>query len=212
MRASRRKQFWRALRHKLFVVVSLVAYLVATLGFPLPARARKQTSGVPFPCQDHPCGCRTAEQCWKSCYCFTPEQRLAWAREHNVTPPAYAERPAPATGGWRTTPLRLQSKAVAVKSCCQKIATKACCASKSRPVSHKHPAPVKGLALRLTAAQCQGFATHGISGGAVVPAPLSVAWEPGLVPQGWVIAADLAAPRLHFTPPAPPPRPLPRSV
>src|SRR5262249_28876986 len=82
---------------------TLVAYLLATLGLPLPAAARKPDD-QPFPCQDHPCGCRTAEQCWTACCCFTPEQRWAWAREHHINPPAYAEKPA--TGGSPTTRLR----------------------------------------------------------------------------------------------------------
>ena len=49
----------------------------------------KQTS-LPFPCQDSPCGCKTAEQCWTNCCCKTPAQRLAWAKSNGVTPPKYA--------------------------------------------------------------------------------------------------------------------------
>src|SRR5579872_5866002 len=135
MCAARRKRFWRTCRYRAGGALSLVAYLLATLGLPLPARARKETAGVPFPCQDHPCGCRTAEQCWKNCCCFTPAERLAWAKAHHVTPPAYAEQPA-APGGWRTTPRRRQGKTSATTSCCARHgvstkrkpnATKPCC-------------------------------------------------------------------------------------
>jgi hypothetical protein len=47
----------------------------------------------PFPCQSCPCGCKTAEQCWTNCCCFTPAERLAWAEKNGVTPPSYAQRP-----------------------------------------------------------------------------------------------------------------------
>jgi hypothetical protein len=43
-----------------------------------------------FPCSSCPCGCATAEQCWRSCCCHTLAERMAWAREHGVRPPEYA--------------------------------------------------------------------------------------------------------------------------
>src|SRR5262245_54123869 len=68
-------------------LVALAAYLVGAVGVPLPAYVHKDDD-TPFPCQDHACGCANAEQCWGECCCFTPSQRLAWAREHHVTLPA----------------------------------------------------------------------------------------------------------------------------
>ncbi|MFL5243278.1 MAG: hypothetical protein ACJ8FY_14325 [Gemmataceae bacterium] len=70
----------------------LLTYGITSLGCPLPALKAK-VGNVPFPCQDHPCGCRTPEECWQHCCCFTPEQHWAWAREHDVEPPSYAQRP-----------------------------------------------------------------------------------------------------------------------
>ena len=46
-----------------------------------------------FPCQNCPCGCKSAEQCWAACCCFTPAERFAWAKKKGVTPPSYAHRP-----------------------------------------------------------------------------------------------------------------------
>lgn len=43
----------------------------------------------PFPCQDRPCGCRSAEQCWKKCCCFTDSQKVAWAKSQGVKAPAF---------------------------------------------------------------------------------------------------------------------------
>ena len=38
----------------------------------------------PFPCQNRPCGCRSAEQCWKKCCCFNNSQKIAWAKANKV--------------------------------------------------------------------------------------------------------------------------------
>lgn len=48
------------------------------------------SSDEPFPCQGCGCGCKTAEQCWTGCCCFTPSQRIAWAKANGVKPPDYA--------------------------------------------------------------------------------------------------------------------------
>src|SRR5271168_1694053 len=82
-------------RHRSGVAVALIAYIFAAFGFPLPAASvvRKDHS-QPFPCQGHVCGCQSAEECWSSCCCYTPEERWAWADAHGVEPPAYAEKPA----------------------------------------------------------------------------------------------------------------------
>jgi len=31
---------------------------------------------------NRPCGCASAEQCWRSCCCTTKTERIAWAKEH----------------------------------------------------------------------------------------------------------------------------------
>jgi hypothetical protein len=46
----------------------------------------------PFPCQDRPCGCRSAAQCWKRCCCFTNRQKVAWAQRHSVLLPEFVRR------------------------------------------------------------------------------------------------------------------------
>src|SRR6476620_6848540 len=71
---------------------------------------------VPFPCMDKPCGCRSAEQCFKSCCCSSKAERIAWAKEHQVSEKylALAEE--------------AEEKPVAVKSCCANKEVAACCA------------------------------------------------------------------------------------
>jgi hypothetical protein len=83
------------------VAVLCCAILGGTLGFPAPRRVAKDRS-KPFPCQDRACGCMNAASCWKSCCCHTNAQKVAWAKQHGVTPPAFvvaaAKREA-CTGG-----------------------------------------------------------------------------------------------------------------
>src|ERR1700746_3683145 len=102
MFAERPSKFWRPLARRCVAGLALVAYLATSVGIPLPVAGGKER-GQPYPCMDHPCGCATAEQCWRHCCCFTPEEKFAWAAAHGVTPPAYAERPS---GSWHTARLR----------------------------------------------------------------------------------------------------------
>jgi hypothetical protein len=76
MRTVWRKLRWRALGRRLGVLGTLCAYLAATTGLPLPAGVRKDTS-QPYPCQNHPCGCKSAEECWRHCCCMSVEERWA---------------------------------------------------------------------------------------------------------------------------------------
>lgn len=70
----------------------LLLYLIASLGLlPSPdllSRWFGYAISEPFPCQSHSCGCATAQQCWTSCCCYTPHQRLAWAVRNGITPPS----------------------------------------------------------------------------------------------------------------------------
>jgi hypothetical protein len=74
----------------------------------------KETS-EPFPCQDRPCGCRSASQCWKKCCCFTNAQKIAWAKSHGVAVPDFV---IVAAG-------QEEKSSSPVRSCCAKRAEKA---------------------------------------------------------------------------------------
>ena len=79
----------------------LLLYLVAALGvLPSPDRLSRwfgYAISEPFPCQSHACGCATAHQCWTSCCCFTPHQRLVWAVRNGITPRITRSIGTPAT-------------------------------------------------------------------------------------------------------------------
>ena len=78
--------------------LALVAYVASTTGYPLPLPAGDQDTSTPYPCQGHACGCQSAAQCWDNCCCYSPAERLAWIRSHDVALPATtvaALRPKP---------------------------------------------------------------------------------------------------------------------
>jgi hypothetical protein len=75
----------------------VLSYAVLALGISLPAAPLKSTD-QPYPCMNHRCGCKSAEECWRNCCCTTLEERLVWARENHVTPPDYALAAARAQG------------------------------------------------------------------------------------------------------------------
>ncbi len=217
MRAFTRPRFWRVLRYRLCVAGVCVAYLLATLDIPLPASVHKDAS-QPFPCQNHPCGCQTAEQCWRHCCCFTPEQRWAWARAHGVEPPAYAEKPIEkpaeesAPRGWNTVKLRDRAKQgtkPVAKRCCRASAERASCCRTTSDRSAKQSAAKNGRILWgtvLSTWQCQGATTVWITVGAVLPVPLPSAWRPDWVPPASLALTNAIARVVPHPPLAPPPR------
>ena len=66
---------------------ALLAFGIA-LPTPAPSVADASKPSPPYPCQDHRCGCRDADHCWRSCCCMSREEKFAWAVAHSVTPPA----------------------------------------------------------------------------------------------------------------------------
>ncbi|HEV3256996.1 MAG TPA: hypothetical protein VG013_08970 [Gemmataceae bacterium] len=179
----------RRVARKLCAILALLSYLAVGVGLPLPVLAHKDRS-QPYPCQDHPCGCPNAEECWRHCCCFTPEQRWAWAEAHHVVPPAYAERPTGAQPDHDTgTP-----------------PTKSCCGQ------HRHDSPPPSPAgsrwvLGVEALRCHGLNTVWASTGAVVPPPPVLTWRPFWPLSGCLSFADAAPLPQVLTPPDPPPRP-----
>lgn len=68
------------------LLLACMAFLI--VGIPLPASKLKSTSEA-FPCQNRPCGCNSAAQCWDKCCCHSDEEKIAWANENGVTPPLF---------------------------------------------------------------------------------------------------------------------------
>jgi hypothetical protein len=94
---SARRRFYR----RCFGTLLLGAFVVTAAGIPLPAGTKELASNKSndlFMCATSRCGCRTAEQCWRSCCCHSLAERIAWARQYGVTPPAFALAQARAAG------------------------------------------------------------------------------------------------------------------
>ena len=80
-------------------LLALIAICCGSVPIPLGILYRDAKDlSQPFPCQHCGCGCKNAEQCWISCCCFTPSEKLAWAKRNGVTPPAYAAKDSGAFG------------------------------------------------------------------------------------------------------------------
>jgi hypothetical protein len=184
--------------------------LLAVLEIPLPVFVHKESS-QPFPCQNHPCGCQTAEQCWSNCCCFTPEERWAWAKAHNVEPPAYAEKPVEklAARGWNSVKLRDQDRnATGVRSCCQaKSEQAACCKQRAdHTAKTSSPSSRSGGTRIITMWRCHGYSTLWITVGAVLPISPLASWSPDWSPPTSVVLRCVKADRVPSIPVDPPPR------
>jgi hypothetical protein len=211
MRAFLRRRFWKILTYRLGVLGVGFVYLLAALEIPLPLPVMARTDGgQPFPCQNHPCGCRTAEQCWSHCCCFTAEERWAWAKANNVEPPAYAEKPVvkPAVNGWNSVKLRDRARnETASKSCCRAKAEPAsCCQSTNRSATATPTSSRCRSVTAFSAWRCQGYSTLWVSIGAVLPAPPLAAWRPDCSPSMRVALFSVKADRVPLIPLDPPPR------
>jgi hypothetical protein len=229
MTARRPKTRWYPSRRRLLSGLWLLAYLAGTLGFPVssPIQGGKDRS-QPFPCQDRPCGCRSAEECWRSCCCTTPEERLAWAREHHVAPPAYAVLPC---GGWNDRrQFAGQDDCSACSGCrdsvggangkqhvCELCARqqsavphKACCSQAGKPPSGQTPR-ARGTertmwVLGVLALRCRGLGTDWLACGIALPPPARLVWQPSLPPLGWVRSQPPNADSISTAPLHRPPR------
>jgi hypothetical protein len=180
---------WKMIRRfsadKMVVGLTLASFFTSGIGLPLPASRFKDKS-VPFPCQDHACGCGSAEQCWQHCCCFTVQERWAWARDHAVEPPSYAEQlPTHDSREQMEQPVQ----------CCH---------------HHESHPPLKRSsgtkAVGFSALHCRGLATlwSGVIL-AIPPAPVCM-WSPSLLSTGRIHPPDSSASSIVINLLDPPPR------
>jgi len=212
------------------VGVSILGYLGALIGYPVAGRVAARHGAAAFPCQDHACGCSSAEQCWGGCCCFTPRQKLDWAHEHGVAPPdaVLAQLAAIAAGA--------NGERQARGCCAQKMGkASACCHHEAGHESPDHqsigehveddhesivahvahddehadegdePCGVR-LVIGSLARHCQGLSTLWLTTGAALPPPKVVSWEHSADVLEWLHAAACMNPHFFSDPPVPPPR------
>lgn len=202
MRARLGKTFWRNQRRRIVSAVLLIAHLLATIGFPLPATASGSCGRAASAC----C-CGTAEQC-RANHCGCPHS------------PALTPQVAPAIED--DVPACCAKKAAMpaeTKSCCTKpaesVEQKSCCAKPTKPdvpaeepeESPAQPEPGKvRWVIGISAQKCRG----GTLAGAGDAAPLWIV-APFTLRQYWPLCACITVLQQYpFTIPAehldPPPR------
>jgi hypothetical protein len=202
-------------RRRLFAGLALLAYTMCLVGYPVH-RTGSQDRSTPFPCQDHACGCNSAAQCWDNCCCFSPAERLAWAREHGVRIPTavatrLAEEAAEATEHLH-----------AAKSCCREThdahaaadtpcgscSQETACDAHSADAAADHHESTGGIRWinAIAAQKCQGLTTLWLLTGASLPVEIKSLWEFDWTPAGSAVVASANSISHAWAPPVPPPR------
>jgi len=212
---------------RFLTVVSLVAYLASVWGYPLPQAATHDHS-VPFPCQDHHCGCISAEQCWTSCCCFTPAERIACAQRHEVMIPKHVQL-AP-RGEVHTDHEHEHDSCEAGEICRADDADHdhdsepkqgACCSQEHEPAEAQRacarglpkvtgPPRESGASVTWVSAfearKCHGLSTLWIVTGAAIPLAINSLWEFDWAPAGHVSSVVRSLQSVTSLPTVPPPR------
>jgi hypothetical protein len=208
-------------------------YAVLALGIPLPMPSAK-TAKQPYPCMNHHCGCRSAEECWRHCCCTTLEERLIWARENHVRPPEYALAEArakgiqwamnwPSDGSWRNAIDESSAPASTPKSDCQSRTTTACetCNQPSTPAethtcacsrcsrcNHRPNVQQSDTAgiIVVEALKCHGVGDNWQGLAISLPPPVAVLLESPMPSAERVTVLSLHFTSPSFPPATPPPR------
>lgn len=208
-------------------LMSLLALLcLAAILLPLPIAPVAQIdpgkdTSQPFPCQNRPCGCRSAEQCWKKCCCFTNSQKVAWAKMNGVELPDYVLAAAEKETTITKKPCALCSKDDAGKTqqkCETNVtsrtgkrlssASAAPTSDSSAPVSRVHSARSKTSKWvhSVYSAECQGQPAFSLCFPAsIIPAHVT----PVTISVEMTEFVHSVSERLHLTslrPPLPPPK------
>jgi hypothetical protein len=215
---SSRRLTWRCIEQRRPIGLAVLVSLCAAL-FPIPIGSQVQTDkdiSEPFPCQNRPCGCKSAQQCWKKCCCFSNPQKLAWAKANRVIAPAYvaaavkkeesAVHSAPSCCG------KLAGKASQQGAKCPITSTRKCCATanagdraEDSRITEKSGSPTKAV-VGLLMHQCQGHSWFWNS------LPWAVVSEPTdtlMLTQSageFVVPLGRGRPQSSHQPPVPPPR------
>ncbi len=80
-------QFASSVWRRLICSVLLLVLLLGLTGVPLTRKVPAKEGR--FPCENCPCGCVDADFCWDRCCCHSDADKLQWASENDVTPPAF---------------------------------------------------------------------------------------------------------------------------
>ncbi len=187
-----------ATRRRLTACLLLVLSLLMVLPVSMQCAVPDTDTGVagkdlsaPFPCQARACGCRSAKQCWKKCCCFTDTQKVAWAKAHRVTLPAFVVAAA-------------NRESSVAKGTCE--SAESCCEAGVRREGEA-PRPRVRLVVGVEALQCSGVeqTIAGVLISLVPPELLTVSILNLGTGEVMPLADSSLAPS-ELEPPTPPPR------
>lgn len=216
--------------------LAILGYGVLALGLPLPAGmvqqgevpgldaagviAAKDRTAV-FPCMNSPCGCASADQCFRDCCCTTLAERLAFARRHRLDAGLIASLEARLGGVGELAERKPQGACCASdrpeKRCCERQtepealpAAERCCqdsvtaaSSENDPLPKVERGRVRQVALRAMLA-CKGLVTSWLAVGGAPPTPRFEV--PGLrPPRAWVELSNVTGQDPLLAPVPPPP-------
>jgi len=165
---------------------AIAGYAVVASGLPLPigamqprdrsvadSRLAVKDRAQPFPCMDKPCGCATAEQCFASCCCHTPAERLAWARAHGhgVEPAVVAALERRVAAAAKPAPEGSCCAAKRKPACCTQQAENAPAKPAEEPAREEMPPRTRGVVLKAMLA-CGGIVTQWCAAAAALPPPV----------------------------------------
>lgn len=183
----------RSILLRLTAAVTLLAFLIGSVGFPVWSAAQGKDVSQPFPCMHRQCGCRSAEQCWRGCCCFTNREKLAWAKQRKVSVPEYVVAAA-----------QREPAQVAASSCCATKVVDSCCAKpvgKSKTIAQKSG---PHLLPRVEAATCPGALEQWLALGAIDVVHPEI-WQLDLPWCGELAIESESAQSVAFSPQSPPP-------
>jgi len=152
----------------------------------------------PFPCAQRVCGCRSAEQCWKKCCCFTDAQKVAWADAQGVELPAFvresAARALPTDGPTARAGKDRRSQACA--RCEHRTPADAgsvggTVSRSERPGPSERPELASGVVIVQDALACQGI-------------DWQWQFDPGMAPRSPVASPGVEPPPVHLPGPTRP--------
>lgn len=159
---------------RLLVALMLVGYLAASVGYPSYRPAAGKESEQPFPCQHRACGCRTAEQCRRSCCCHSKATKITWALERGIDPSRVAIL-TPEEVAYYSQHKVAPAVAQAKQACCHQSTSAA--KPKQSACCSKRPAPGFNFVLGIQAQKCRGSGVDWIQAGfiALPPDPVGLA-------------------------------------
>ncbi len=186
-----------------FVWLLMVQQIVAGVGVSMPRPAAGAHSGERYPCEDCGCGCRSAQQCWAHCSCFTLQEKINWARRNGVAVPesfvVAAKRNAVTKLGPDRAPCHRQC-ASRVRGPCRDV----CQRNRDERGGNKNR-PSGGVSI-LSALRCHGLAQYWQAVTESWPGDAQVEPDSKLLPRGRVeTPLPLRCPFFPLPPPTPPP-------